>query len=312
MRFPLAAGCMELHRRQFQRFTFSVFPMPPSPFRLCAFSALLLGWVVTLAAAPSARVVSQTVGTDELLLAVAAPEQIAALSHLARDPDYSALAREAAAFPQIAVGDAESILKHAPTLVLAADYSRAELIEQVRRAGVRVLIFDRYKTLEDAFNNLRRLATELGPEAVARAEAVIRDHRERLAQLQQKLKGRRPVRVICPSTYGVIGGADTTFQDLCDHAGAENLATSLGGLRGHEPPPSERLLTWPIEKVVLAGATRDEALAPFRKLSPYQFLPAIKEGRVALIEPYMLSSVSHFRVAGYERLARELHPEVFR
>ena len=31
------------------------------------------------------RVVSQTVGTDELLLALAEPEQVAALSHLARE-----------------------------------------------------------------------------------------------------------------------------------------------------------------------------------------------------------------------------------
>jgi iron complex transport system substrate-binding protein len=32
------------------------------------------------------RVVSQSVGTDELLLALAEPGQIAALSHLANDP----------------------------------------------------------------------------------------------------------------------------------------------------------------------------------------------------------------------------------
>ncbi len=281
--------------------------------RLCVLAALILGWAVaTVAADRPIRVVSQTVGTDELLLAVAAPEQIAALSHIARETEFSAVAREASAYPHLAVGDAESILRHAPTLVLAADYSRTELLEQVRRAGVRVLIFDRYKTLEDAFTNLRRLAAELGPDAAARAEGVIRESRARVGRLQQRLQGVRPVRVICPSTYGVIGGGETTFQDLCDYAGAENLAFTLGGLRGHAAPPSERLLTWPIERVVLAGTSVESALAPFRKLSPYQFLPAIKGGRVALIEPYMLSSVSHHRVAGYERLARELHPEVFR
>ncbi len=112
------------------------------------------------------RVVSQTVGTDELLLALAEPAQVVALSELGWNPNYSAVVAEAAAFPRIPPGgDAESILRHRPTLVLCADYSRTELVTQLKRAGVPVLIFDRYATLDDAFANLRRLARELGPAA---------------------------------------------------------------------------------------------------------------------------------------------------
>jgi len=257
------------------------------------------------------RVVSQFVGGDELLLAVAAPPQIAALSHLARESAYSATAREAGKYAQIARGDAESILKFAPTLVLFADYSRVELVESVRRAGVRVIVFDRYHSLEDAYANLRLLGRELGPAASARAEKVIADCQARVAALREKLKNAKPVRVIAPSTYGVVGGADTTFQDLCDHAGATNLAATLGGLRGHQPPPNEQMLTWPIDRVVVAGDDLESALKPFLALPPYQYMAVVKERRAALIEPYMLSSVTHHRVEGYERLARELHPELF-
>ncbi len=264
--------------------------------------------------APSApiRVVSQTVGTDELLLALAEPEQIAALSHLARDQDFSAVAVEASKYPQLVEGDAETVLKYAPTLMLAANYSRRELVDQVRRAGVRVLIFDRYESIDDAYANLRRLARELGPRAQARAERVIADCQRRMEFLRTKLRGVAPVRVIAPSTYGVIPGADTTFEDLCAHAGAINLANTLGHLRGHEAPPNEQMLSWPIDKVVLPGWSVEAALAPFRNLPPYKLMPAVREGRVALIEPYMISSVTHHRIEGYERLARELHPEVFR
>jgi len=38
----------------------------------------------------------------------------------------------------------------------------------------------------------------------------------------------------------------------------------------------------------------------------------VRERRMARIESYMLSSVSHHRVKGYEMLARALHPEVFK
>jgi len=257
------------------------------------------------------RVVSQTVGTDELLLAVAAPEQIAALSHISRESSFSAVAAEAENFGQIGRGDVETILKFRPDLVLVADYSRGELVAQLKRAGVEIMVFDNYASLDDAFANLRRLATRLGTAAEARAEAVIAHTQQRARRLAERLEGASPVKVIAPSTYGVIGGAGTTFQDLCDFAAAENLATTLGGLAGHASIPREQMLTWPVEKVVVTGDDVASALEPFQRLPPYQFMPAVREARVALIESYMLSSVTHHRIEGYERLARELHPERF-
>ncbi len=263
------------------------------------------------ACAQAVRVVSQTVGSDELLLALAEPEEVAALSHLARDPEFSAVAAEAGRYPRIDnAGDVESILKYGPTLVLFADYSRGELVEQVRRAGVRTLIFDRYRTLEDAYANLRRLAVELGAEA--RAEAVVADCETRVRTLRERLRGVRPVRVIAPSTYGLIPGRESTFQDLCDYAVAENLAGTLGGLRGHEAPPVEQMLTWPIDRVVLAGGSLEQQLEIYRGVPPYQFLGAVREGRAVLLAPWQLSCVSHHRVDAYEQLARALHPEAFR
>jgi iron complex transport system substrate-binding protein len=258
------------------------------------------------------RVVSQTVGSDELLLALAEPSQVAALSELADNTNYSAVASQAAAFPRIpANGDAESILRYRPTLVLCADYSRTELVTQLKRAGVPILIFDRYATLDDAFANLRRLARELGPDAEKRAETLIAEGQARIQRLKSALAGVAPKRVIAPSTYGVMAGDQTTFQDLCDHAGAINLGATLGGLHGHSPPPSEKMLTWPIDAVVLDGPDLTAALAVFKKLPPYAYLAAVREGRAVRVESYQLSCVSHHRIDGYEQLARALHPEAF-
>ncbi len=257
------------------------------------------------------RVVSQAVGTDELLLALADPAQVACLSHLARQPEFSAVAKQAEAYPVLDRGDAETILKYRPTLLLAADYSRIELVEQVRRTGVQVIILTRYHSIEDAYANLRIIAAALGGDAPARAESIIADCTARIAALEDRLKGVQPVRVIAPSTYGVVGGADTTFDDMCEHAGAINLAKTLGGLVGHQPPPNEKMLTWPIDKVVVDGPTDEAAIAPYLKLPPYQYMEAVRKRRIARIEPYMLSSVSHHRIEGYEMLARALHPEVF-
>jgi|GEM_PF-224164 len=287
--------------------------------RVCAVPAFVptpLYLVLMLASAQLAlstpiRVVSQTVGSDELLLAVAEPSQIAALSHLAIDPSFSAIVKEAQPYPRITPGgDAESILKFSPTLVLFANYSRVELVEQVRRAHVQVIVLDRYATLADAYANLRLLAHALGTDA--RAEKVIADCTHRVATLEAKLRGVKPVRVIAPSIYALIPGDQTTFQDLCDHAGAENLAATIGHLYGHVSPPSEQMLTWPVDRIVVAGFNLNEAMAPLRNLPPYSLMPAVRENRAVLIDPYEISCVSHHRIDGYERLAHELHPEVFK
>ncbi|MDD2762636.1 MAG: ABC transporter substrate-binding protein [Opitutaceae bacterium] len=275
---------------------------------------LLLVLVAVRAQTPpppaTVRVVSQTVGTDELLLALAEPQQIAALSQLARDPDFSAVAAEAQRYPMLAPsGAAESVLKYQPTLVLCTDYSRVELVTQLRRSGVRVLIFDHYLTLEDVYTNLRLLARELG--AKERADRLVAECQARVAALQTRLKGLRPVRVLAPSTYGYIPGGKSTFQDLCDHAGAENLATTLGHLTGHAPQPSEQMVAWPVEYVVVGGHDVNAALAPFRLLLPYQYMPAVQAGRAVLLPPYLLSCVSHHRIEGYEIMAGALHPAAF-
>ena len=45
------------------------------------------------------RIVSQTLGTDEILLAVCPPERVVALSNLAEDGDYSTVVEEARRIP---------------------------------------------------------------------------------------------------------------------------------------------------------------------------------------------------------------------
>ncbi len=266
-------------------------------------AGLILGWGY---ASPHLRVVSQSVGTDELLLALAEPGQVAALSHLARDPQFSAVAAEAAAFPLLTSGDAETILRHRPTLVLFTDFSRAELVAQVRRAGVRIWTFDRYASLADAHAALRALAAELGGEAPARAEGLIAAGEARVAALERRLAGRARVAALAPTTYGVLAGRNTTFDDLCARAGADNLARTLGKLEGFARLPTEAMLAWPVDVFVVGGESGE-----FHQVTPYPQMMARRKIRVVRLKPWMLGCVSHRRVDAYEALARELHPKAF-
>ena len=268
--------------------------------------ALLLLGTVLQAARPQ-RVVSQSVGTDELLLALADPDQIAALSHLAGDRRFSPVAAEAARFPTIRESSVESVLRHRPDLVLAASYTQPETLALLRRTGVRMVVLSRFDTLGDVYANLRTLGRELGQEA--RAEALILRCQERSAALAARLAGVRKVRVLGASIYPFTPGIATTFQDICDHAGALNVAAEAG-LRGHAPTPSERLLLWQAEVLVATGDGSTQAT--LAAIPHYRVLPAFRAGRLVVLPEPLVSSVSHHRLEAFEALAKALHPERFR
>lgn len=255
------------------------------------------------------RIISQTVGTDELLIDLCEPSRIAALSFLSRNPDYSDIAEIAGRFAQVVDGSAEQILKYKPDLVLFTSYSRPELVEQVKRAGIPIIVFDRFNTLDDVYVNIRTLGKAIGRSKAA--EDLIRQCEERVSVLQNRLNGVSRSRVLSPSLNGYLAGMGTTFQDLCDYAGAINVVGEAG-LRGHSPTPSEALMRWKVDYLVLSSSAVSNNLINLRKHPSYSVLSATQEGRVVLIPQALLSSVTHRRIRGYEIMAQQLHPGSFK
>jgi iron complex transport system substrate-binding protein len=269
---------------------------------------LLLALPALLGAGSPARVVSQTVGTDDLLMAIAAPGQIAALSHLARDVRYNPSSRQAGRFPCLRTGEAEDILRFRPDLVLVASYTQAETVALLRRAKVGLLMVDHFDTLEDLFGNARRIGQALGRQD--RAEQLIRQWQARVKALDDRLKGCKPVRVLAVGFYPYTAGAGTTFQDLCDHAGALNVAAEAG-LKGHVPTPNEKVLAWKVDMLVAPGEPGLDVRARLGSLAPYKFMEAFRRGRVVELPGALMAANSQARLDGYEALARALHPEAF-
>jgi iron complex transport system substrate-binding protein len=270
--------------------------------------AILLCLSALWAGGPS-RVVSQTVGSDDLLVALAAPGQVAALSHLARDARYSPTAREASRLPVLRTGAAEDILRFRPDLVIVASYTQAETLAILRRAKVPLLVLDRFETFEDLCANARKVGRALGQ--AARAESLIRQWRARAEALRQRLQGRKPVRVLAVGFYPFTAGSGTTFQDLCEHAGAINVAAEQG-LQGHAPTPQEKVLTWRVDALVAPWEEGMDMRARLADLAPYKYMPAFRRGRVVNLPGALMATTSQARLEAYEFLARALHPEAFR
>ncbi len=198
--------------------------------------------------APYRRIVSINLSADELVLQLADPEHIAALSWLVFDPELSRLAGRAAGFPSTD-GSAEHILRLEPDIVFAGQHTRritSELLEQI---GVRVVRLPVARSLEECRELVRQVAGILDVEE--RGEALIEDMDERLARLEEKVaaRGSRPTALL----YGQGGytqGEETLAHHILEAAGLRNHASSFG-VKGETDLPLEKLLLSPPDFLVL-------------------------------------------------------------
>lgn len=172
-------------------------------------------------AAPS-RIVSINACADQLLLALANPSQIAALTHYADDPTMSAYREQARPFRKID-GAAEQVLKLKPDLVLAGSFTRRTTRERLADFGIRVETLKPARNLEGVRELILSVANAIGqPER----------GRQRIAELDAALDAGRSdasgLTALNLQRRGFVAGAGTLLDDLLRRLGVANAAEKLG------------------------------------------------------------------------------------
>lgn len=119
------------------------------------------------AASSAVQAASLNLCTDEYLLLLARPEEIASVSYLSRDPRESSLWR-AARRHRANRGSLESALQPRPTLVLTMGGGGRSTALLARRLGIRVLDLPYPSTVEDVGRQAVQVAAALGQPARAR------------------------------------------------------------------------------------------------------------------------------------------------
>ena len=193
--------------------------------------ALLLAAFAT-PAAPADRVVSLNLCTDQLLVLLA-PEKVAALSPLARDPALSFVATRAASLP-IVRSSAEAVLRLHPDLVLAGPYGAQTTLALLQAEGVPIHRIDLPQDFAAIRKQTRQMATLLGvPE---RGEALLAAMDATLAAV------RRPTHSVMALAWeprGYTAGPGTLMDAVLRAAGLTNVSDGrqigLEALLRHEP-----------------------------------------------------------------------------
>lgn len=170
------------------------------------------------------RIVSHNMCTDQLLLDLALPGQIAGLSPYATQTQRSYFAEKARQFP-ILSGTAEDIVALRPDLVVTGRFSKRETRAFLRARNMPMEEFDTVLSIEDAKRQITRFGAITGN--TAKAAERLAEIDGSLAELRAAASATR-LAILPLSRRAWVSGRQSLISDLLTQAGLTNAAASLG------------------------------------------------------------------------------------
>lgn len=172
--------------------------------------------------AKPARIVSINLCADELVLRLADPKNIAAVSFLSEDPNLSSVVDLSAKVPKT-FGSPEEVLLLNPDVVIAGSYTTPETTVLLKRLGYKVYQLGLPTGFEELFAQIDKLSKVIGEEA--RGQAMVAQMQDQLLELRS-----RPVSGLNTVFYwpgGFTPGKNTIVHDVLESAGLHNIAAEV-------------------------------------------------------------------------------------
>ncbi len=251
---------------------------------VCAVAAALAALTAAVAqsAAPR-RILSFNLCADELVLALADPDQIAGLSPYAADPSLSVMAEEARAYRRVD-WQAESTIPLSPDLILISPVDRPVTRRLLMSLGYRTEEIELVSDIEAARAQILRVAALLGhPE---RGERLVADVDRARARLAAAPRARFATALVI-ERGGYTAGPESLAAALVAEAGFRAPLGSPGGYGSFIP--LERLVMLDPDLLLI----KDPPRAPTDQGALYFLHPALArlyppERRLALPSRYTL------------------------
>ena len=263
------------------------------------------------------RILALSLGHDEMLLALVERDRLAGVGPFAADPTYSNVAGQVAGLDTLSSRDPEGILAMRPDVVVVSRYTKADLVELLKEAGVPVVRTALENSAAGNIPNILLLGYLLGVEE--RALELVAEIEGRIGVVAERVPA--PGDPSAPAVLAIARYSDTIYAagggstegGIIETAGGVNAA-ARGGIDGHQTvsieslaalDPDVILITQPAES---GGTTlRDELLAA----PALAEIPAVADGRVVVVAPRYYTTLSHWNVRGIEETARLLYPDRF-
>ena len=178
-------------------------------------------------------IVSTNPCADQLLLALAPPDRVAAISHYSQEAAATSIPLDLARRFRGTAGTAEEVVALKPDLVLASSFTPASTLRAYQKLGLNVLLLDSPTTIAASRDQIRQVAAALGTQAagerlIARIDAAV-------AAAVPKDAGRPTALLFIADNFA---------------NGGPTLLTEMLGLAGFATPAAAMSRAVPIEEIM--------------------------------------------------------------
>ncbi len=272
-----------------------------------------LNGIVEIPAKPQ-RVITASVGHDEMVLAIVPNERLVAVGGATQNQTYSNVADLVQEKPEI-TRDPETIIAQNPDVIVTSPFFSADGVEALTRVGIPVIQTQLDHDAEARINNILLLGYILGEESRALQFAKeVRDRYETLIAVTGE-KQNKP-RVLALTSYSDnlwVAGANSTEGSVIEAAGGINAAADQG-VEGNQTTSLEGVISMNPDVIIIAQPIEFGALGFQERLMSEEVLsnlPAISDDRIYVVESKHFTTLSYWNIRGAEDLARILWPDDF-
>lgn len=192
------------------------------------------------------RIVSMNPCVDTILMEIAQPEQIAAISHYSHDPRATSVPMAwAMQFPAVS-GAAEDVIAAEPDLVIAGPHVSIQTIAALKRLGISLMQVAVPETVDESKEQISAIAKRIG-----RQQSGVSLNTRIDTAMAAADTDAPPVSALIWQGSGLVPGKGTLADELLTRTGFRNLSSSLG-LKQWDILSLEGLLSEP-PAILLAG-----------------------------------------------------------
>lgn len=243
------------------------------------------------------RILALSSAYDTILLGLIEPDRLVGINKLSTYPEYSMEAERAKLVkPVMSSYPLEKIIALNPDLVIAPDYTTADVIEGLRHMGIPTVVVAGGTTVESIIKNVTDIAYIVGEEEKGQFyDQKIHREIDKLKRLGLSIPTNQRKSVLFVSSMDGYTGTGSLFDDMCKYMSINNAPRILG-LPPRTPFGDERVLAMNPDYIFIPSYKgMDKSLSSRYLDNPaFQNLPAIRENRVkALPAAYLYTMNQH-------------------
>jgi len=263
------------------------------------------GYKTTIEEQPE-RIISLAPNFTEILFALELDDKVVGVDSYS---DYPEAAKEKEVVGDVMTINVEKIIELDPDLVFYYGPGNEETNKELRNAGINLLCYEP-ESIDEVIKLIENMGTITGSSETAKN--VTENMRNKRDSIIEKVSGSEKVKVFYEVWHEPLmaAGPGSFLDEFINLAGGENIA---GDAEGAYPEfDLEQLIERNPDVYLTSQDMPDKTVESIKARSGYDAINAVKNDRIYILEPNIISRPGPRIVEGLELVAKSIHPELFK